>query len=46
MPSDAEQTAATLYAVGYQGRQPDEFVKTLKRHGINTIIDVREIPYV
>ncbi|MFC1716047.1 DUF488 family protein [Candidatus Poribacteria bacterium] len=37
--------AMILYTIGYQGLQPDEFIQTLRQHGVDIIIDVREIPH-
>jgi uncharacterized protein (DUF488 family) len=33
-----------VYTIGYEGLDLDEFLSFLNEHGIDTIIDVREIP--
>jgi uncharacterized protein (DUF488 family) len=33
-----------LFTIGYGGRKPDEFVRTLVQHGVRTIADVRIAP--
>ncbi len=35
----------TVFTIGYEERTIDEFLGRLKKHGITTLIDVREIPY-
>ncbi|MDA8238961.1 MAG: DUF488 domain-containing protein [Nitrospiraceae bacterium] len=35
----------TVFTIGYEERTIDEFLGRLKKHGISTLIDVREIPY-
>ena len=35
----------TIYTIGYSGFQVDEFISTLKRNGVNALIDVRSEPY-
>lgn len=34
----------TLFTVGYEGRHLDDFIGELRTHGIERVIDVREIP--
>lgn len=33
-----------LFTVGYEGKNIDEFINILRKHSIETLIDVREIP--
>lgn len=33
-----------LYTIGYEGASVDAFLATLKRAGVDTLLDVREIP--
>lgn len=33
-----------LFTVGYEGRDVEEFVELLKSHGIEMVVDVRELP--
>lgn len=35
----------SLYTIGYEGRDLEEFTSCLKSFGIQTLIDVRDIPY-
>jgi len=35
----------TIYTIGYQGRNLDEFVEVLLRGGIEIVIDVRKTPF-
>ncbi|MCF8106655.1 MAG: DUF488 domain-containing protein [Desulfohalobiaceae bacterium] len=35
----------TIYTIGYSSYQLDTFVQILKKHGINTVADVRSSPY-
>ncbi|MFZ3138639.1 MAG: DUF488 domain-containing protein [Thermodesulfovibrionales bacterium] len=35
----------TVFTIGYEDRTINEFLGRLKKHSINTLIDVREIPY-
>ncbi len=35
----------TIYTIGYQGVNIDEFVKCLKNNGIEILADVRQRPY-
>lgn len=34
-----------LYTIGYSGFTLNEFIKALKKHGVNAIADVRSVPY-
>jgi len=34
-----------VFTIGYEEKTIDEFLGRLKKHGINTLIDVREVPY-
>jgi uncharacterized protein (DUF488 family) len=34
----------SFYTIGYEGSRVDEFVATLRRAGIETLIDVRDLP--
>jgi len=36
--------ARSLFTVGYEGRNIDSFITQLKKHSIDCLIDVREIP--
>lgn len=35
--------AADFFTLGYTGRKTDELLATLKRHGVRTLLDVRQI---
>jgi len=35
---------ALTYTIGYGGRKFEDFLALLKKHGINTVIDVRRFP--
>jgi uncharacterized protein (DUF488 family) len=35
----------TVFTIGYEEKTINEFLDKLKKHGITTLIDVREIPY-
>lgn len=35
----------TVFTIGYEERSIDEFLGRLKKHGITTLIDVRQIPH-
>lgn len=35
----------TVFTIGYEEKTIDEFLGRLKKHGIDTLIDVREIPF-
>jgi uncharacterized protein (DUF488 family) len=37
--------ATTLYTLGYEKRSVAEFLAILRRHGIDTVIDVRDVPW-
>ena len=45
MLPDTEWRTTVLYTIGYQGLQLDDFIRILKQHGVNAIIDVRNIPH-
>jgi len=34
----------TIFTIGYEGRSINEFLATLKDYGVNTVVDVRELP--
>lgn len=34
-----------IFTIGYEDRTIAEFLDRLKKHGVNTLIDVREIPF-
>ena len=34
----------TIYTIGYEGIDIEQFLMLLKRHGIETVVDVRELP--
>ncbi|HEY0721842.1 MAG TPA: DUF488 domain-containing protein, partial [Gammaproteobacteria bacterium] len=34
----------TIYTIGYEGLDIDGFISVLEEHGIDTVIDVRELP--
>lgn len=36
--------ARKLFTVGYQGTEIDSFIAQIKKHAINCLIDVREVP--
>jgi uncharacterized protein (DUF488 family) len=33
-----------LFSVGYEGLNFDEFMPLLSKHGIETVVDIRELP--
>jgi uncharacterized protein (DUF488 family) len=33
-----------VFTIGYEGRQPDDLLDTLKRAGVDRLVDVRELP--
>lgn len=33
-----------LYTIGYQGRSVDDLIETLQSRGVETVVDVRELP--
>lgn len=39
------KTQARLFTVGYQGRDVDELISTLREHGVTTLIDVRYVAF-
>lgn len=34
----------TIYTIGYEGLDIEEFISVLEEHGIDTVVDVRELP--
>lgn len=34
----------TVFTIGYEGLQLDEFMSLLTKHGIETVVDIRELP--
>jgi uncharacterized protein (DUF488 family) len=36
--------SANLYTIGYQGRSTDGLLGTLRANGVDTVVDVRELP--
>lgn len=34
----------TLFTIGYEGRQLDDLIDTLRRHRVERVVDVRELP--
>jgi uncharacterized protein (DUF488 family) len=34
----------SFYTIGYEGARVDAFVATLQRAGVETLIDVRDVP--
>ena len=41
----AESEAITLYTIGHSNRSLAEFLELLRRHGIQSLVDVRSAPY-
>ncbi|MEW5746453.1 MAG: DUF488 domain-containing protein [Nitrospirota bacterium] len=37
-------TRQSIFTIGYEGKNVDDFINRLKRYNITTLIDVREIP--
>ena len=35
----------TIYTIGYSGFQVEDFISTLKKNGVNALIDVRSEPH-
>jgi uncharacterized protein (DUF488 family) len=33
-----------LFSIGYEGLNFDEFMSLLSKHGIETVVDIRELP--
>ncbi|MGO4702010.1 DUF488 domain-containing protein [Dyella sp. 2RAB6] len=34
----------TIFTIGYEGLDIDSFIELLKKHGIETVVDIRELP--
>ena len=41
---DEERGGVTVYTVGHSNRDLDEFVGLLKAHGVETLVDIRNLP--
>jgi hypothetical protein len=41
----SEHMASSFYTIGYEGSRVDEFVATLRRTGVETLIDIRDVPF-
>lgn len=39
-----ERGGVTVYTVGHSNRDLDEFVRLLKAHGVDTLVDIRKLP--
>lgn len=37
-------TARRVWTIGYEGHDPDSFVRTLRKAGIERVVDIRELP--
>jgi uncharacterized protein (DUF488 family) len=41
---EEEHMPRSFYTIGYEGSRVDDFVATLRRAGVETLIDVRDVP--
>jgi uncharacterized protein (DUF488 family) len=44
LAANNEEAIMTIYTVGYEGLDIDAFISLLVEHGVETVVDIRELP--